>query len=223
MRHFSLPAPRPVLWPLRPVASADVTDEIARDGRRIITVRHAELEGVTPEMVFWWYGHITGDMRYAGAIWPRYLVWHPLDHIAFQVVRAGPDGRIGPGARMHILEAFQRDPRNLLDITVEAERFEANTAVMHKQVAGTRIMRLTNEFRAAPRGTMYVTRMEIGASGLAAALGMNAVVRRGILGGAKAHAWARHHVEEIGNLTHFLPELWASETGLARASSVARH
>ena len=223
MRRFSLPAPRPVLWPLRPIESADVRDELVGRGRRIITVRHAELVGVTPEMLVWWYGHISGDMPYAGSIWPRYLVWHPLDHISYQVLRSGPNGSIGPGSRIHLREAFQRDRRNLLDIVVEVEGFSADAAVIHKEVGGTRIMRLHNEFRAVPRGTAYVTRMEIGAGGLAGALGLNAIVRRRILGGAKARAWAQHHVEEIGNLPHFLPGLWAAEMGSAHLPGARVH
>jgi len=39
--------------------------------------------------------------------------------------------------------------------------------------------------------------------------------RRRFLAGAKAGAWARHHVEEVGNLVHFLPGLWAGQTGVA--------
>ncbi len=38
-----------------------------------VVVRHAELKGVTPEMLVWWYGHVDGDMRYAGQRWSRYL------------------------------------------------------------------------------------------------------------------------------------------------------
>src|SRR5262245_64954581 len=44
------------------------------DGRREIEIRHAELRGVTPEMLDWWYGHVEGEMTYAGGTWPRYLV-----------------------------------------------------------------------------------------------------------------------------------------------------
>jgi hypothetical protein len=219
MAPVRLPAPRPVLWPLRPVESASVTDELVKGGRRIITIRHADLEGVTPEMLAWWYGHVSGDMQYAGSTWPRYLVWHPLDHISYEVLRASVDGSVEAGSHIHIREAFQRDPRNLLDIEVEVERKEADTAVIAKHIAGGRIMRLINEFRATGTGAAYVSRMEIGASGVAASLGLNAVIRRRILGGTKAHAWARHHVEEIGNLVHFLPGLWAAESGLARGSS----
>jgi hypothetical protein len=154
-----LPPPRPALWPLRPVASADVTDELLPDGRRRITVRHAELPGVTPEMLDWWYGHVDGP--------------------------------------------------------VEVEHRDADAAIIAKRVAGGAVLRLVNEFSATRRGTAYRSRMELGTASIAGRLGLNRLVRRQILAGAKARAWARHHVEEVGNLVHFLPDLWAGQTGVA--------
>jgi hypothetical protein len=59
---IELPAPRPVLWPLRPTETAAVADDLLTDGRRRITVRHAELVGVTPRMLAWWLGHVVGEM-----------------------------------------------------------------------------------------------------------------------------------------------------------------
>ena len=50
-------------------------------------ITHAELKGVTPETLAWWYRHVIGEVEYAGRQWPRYLVWHPLDHMP-QLYRA---------------------------------------------------------------------------------------------------------------------------------------
>lgn len=187
----------------------------------MITVRHAELAGITPEMLLWWYGHIEGDMPYAGSTWPRFLVWHPLDHISYEVLEPDVSRRIRPGTRVRLRQVFQRDPRRLIDIIVEVEALAADCVVVHMQVAGEDVMRIIYELHAVARGTRYVTRMEIGVTGLPAALGLNALVRRRVLRGAMAHVWARHHVEEIGNLPNFLPELWAAESGLTLFA--ARH
>jgi hypothetical protein len=67
---------------------------------------------------------------------PGYLVWHPLDHISYEVERPRPDGHIGPGTKLHIVEALGRDPAT--------------------------IVWLENEFHAEPRGARYVTRMTLG-------------------------------------------------------------
>ena len=38
-------------------------------------------------------------------------------------------------------------------------------------------------------------------------------IRRREFSAAKADAWLLHNVEEVGNLPHFLPELYASRQG----------
>ena len=52
--------------------------------------------------------------------------------------------------------------------------------------------------------------MTIGAAGLAGRV-LNMLIRGRILAGAVGQAWIRHHIEEIGMLEHFLPDLYASE------------
>jgi hypothetical protein len=119
-----------VLWPLRPVETAGVADEFLADGRRRITIRHAELVGVTPGMLAWWFGHVVGEMAYAGGVWPRYLVWHPLDHISYQIVHPPGATVVAPGSRIHVREAFQRRTDYLLDQTMTVERLDDRAAVI---------------------------------------------------------------------------------------------
>lgn len=210
--EVSLPDPRPVLWPLRPVESAEVDIKVLRDGRRRISIEHAELRGVTPEMLVWWFGHIEGEMEYAGRRWPRYLVWHPLDHISYEVVNRSDRG-VGPGTQLHIREAFQRNPANLLDVTATAERLDSEAAIIGSRMFGVPALRLINKFERTDTGTRYVAVMVIGTDSWLGRWGLNWLIRSLILPGDKARAWARHHVEEIGNLENFLAALYAHETG----------
>jgi hypothetical protein len=210
----SLPPPRPVLWPLRPVDSADTKFEVLTDGRRRITIRHAELEGVTPAMLAWWFHNVEGTMDYAGARIERYLVWHPLDHIFYRV-SGRVDGKVASGSRIHLREAFQRDAGKVLDLVVEIERIDEAAATIRRRVAGATVLRLVNRFEASARGAIYTTEMTIGVASWWGRLGVNAVLRKRILGGDMAPAWVRHHVEEIGNLPNFLPGLYAVEVGAA--------
>jgi hypothetical protein len=217
-----LPPARPVLWSLRPMASADVTDEVLGTGQRRITIRHAPLHGVTPEMLSWWYGgNIVGTMSYGGQRWPRYLVWHPLDHISYEILGAQDGGPVGPGTRIRVREAFQRDPRNILDVTVEVVKLDDTRAIIARRVPGGHVLRLTNEFAPVAQGTVYMSQMEIGAPSLLGRLGLNHLIRRRILPGSGALAWARHHIEEIGNLENFLPRLWEADGGLRTARGPA--
>jgi hypothetical protein len=204
-----LPPPRPVLWPLRPLCSADIDIREGPDGRRCITIRHAELNGVTPGMLAWWFAHVDGEMDYAGGRWPRYLVWHPLDHISYHVVARTAEGAVASGARLRIREALQRARSNLLDVTVKVERIDRCEAIICRQLLGLNVLRLVNRFEPTRAGTRYVSELTIGAEGLAGRLGFNRAVRARVLPGDMALAWARHHVEEVGNLEYLLPRLCA--------------
>lgn len=207
MKAPILPAPRPVLWPLRPLDSATVSTA-AKDSRTVVTIRHALLADVTPEMLSWWYGHVSGTMRYAGEIRPRYLVWHPLDHIAYDVTSPPTDGAVGPGSRLHIAEAPGRDLDQLIDIRVGVEQVDNQAAVISSRVLGTALVRLVNEFTSARGGTRYVTRMTIGDTTPAGKLVLNRLAHTRAFPPAKLSAWIQHHIEEIGNLENFLPDLY---------------
>jgi DAPG hydrolase PhiG domain len=200
-----LPAPRPVLWPLRTQDSA----RVARSddgGRRIITIEHAPLTGVTAEMLTWWYGHVPGTMPYADGMYPRYLVWHPLDHISYEVENNA--SVVGAGSRLHIVEAFGRELESVLDIHVTVERVDERSAVISRRVLGSSVVRLENEFESSSAGARYVTRMTLGDDTLPGWLMLNRVARTKALPPRKLEKWIRHHIEEIGNLEHFLPTLF---------------
>jgi hypothetical protein len=119
-------------------------------------------------------------------------------------------GSVGVGSRIRVREAFQRRPEYLLDQTLTVERLDDRAAVIVKRLLGSTALRLTNEFEATPRGTRYVSRMEIGSPSALGRLWLNRRLRARILPGEQGRAWARHHVEEVGNLEHFLPGLYAT-------------
>lgn len=100
----------PVLYPLRSVDTATVRFTKAPHHRRRVTIDHRMLPGVTPEMLLDWFTHIGGTMSYGGEIVPRYLAWHPLDHIHWDLASEAPGGGAGEGARFHIVEALAPDP-----------------------------------------------------------------------------------------------------------------
>jgi DAPG hydrolase-like protein len=205
----TLPEARPVLWPLRPVESAR-RSVVPRDGRVVVTVEHAVLRGVTTEMLTWWYGHIAGTMSYAGREYPRFQVWHPLDHISYTVLGPEAHGVVTRGARLRVVEALGRDPRQLVDIRVDVEELCDGRAVTAKRIAGNGIVRLENEFMPATGGSSQVSRLTIGDTTPAGRLLFNRVAQRRAFPPERIVPWIRHHVEEIGNLEHFLPDLFHS-------------
>jgi DAPG hydrolase PhiG domain len=183
-----------------------------------VTIEHAPLGGVTPEMLAWWYGHVRGSMPYAGGTYPRYLVWHPLDHISYEVREPLADGSVGPGAKLHITEALGRDLRNLIDIVVTIERLDESGAVVGRRVLGTPVVVLENVFEPIPQGTRYVSRLTVGGNTPLARLCLNRIARGRAFPDWKVDPWwIRHHIEEIGNLENFLPELFRDQWDEATA------
>jgi hypothetical protein len=207
MATLVLPEPRPLVWPLRPPESAE--SSIARSaGGVVITIRHEILRGVSPEMLAWWYRHVPGTMTYAGRVYPRYLVWHPLDHISYDVVRLAPEGGVGPTAQLQIREALGRDPTTVIDIRVRVVDIDEHRAVIAKEVLGTSVVRLENDFEWTRTGTRYTTRMRIGDDTLLGRAALNRIGRTRVFPPRKIQRWIRHHIEEIGNLENFLPGLF---------------
>ena len=82
--------PAPVLYPLRSVDTATVRFTDCPHGRRRITIDHRPLAGVTPAMLLDWFTHLGGTMTYGGEIIDRYLAWHPIDHIRWELARPAP-------------------------------------------------------------------------------------------------------------------------------------
>jgi hypothetical protein len=177
----------------------------------VMRIHHDILRGISPEMVAWWFGNIAGDVDVEGVRLNRYLVWHPLDHIHWQLARPGRDGRASAGAKFRIVEAFGRNPDFYIDVTDTVTRLDATgiTLVSHK--LGLPISRLNHDFKSVDGGTQYVSTLTIGTAfpGLSAAL--NPLIHRAFFGEAMGYAWLRHNVEEVGLLEHVIPSIYAPE------------
>jgi hypothetical protein len=92
-----------VLLPFRTVGTATVRYTAAPHHRRRVTIEHRPLQGVTPAMLLDWFTHLDGTILYGGVVPDRYLAWHPLDHIRWELARpgtgpqgAGPTALVGP-------------------------------------------------------------------------------------------------------------------------------
>lgn len=207
-----------MLWPLRKPSSATVIR--TRDRHRTsVQIDHEPLCGVTARMLRWWYGNVPGTMTYAGKEYPRYRVWHPLDHISYDVVGgSGTDPHahdpVHAGSTLRIREALHRNPDQIIDIRVTVEDLAAHRAVIVKRVLGTTIVRLENDFHDAPAGATYRTTLTVGDGTLLARAFLNRVAHRRAFPEARIEPWIAHHIEEIGNLEHFLPSLYAEQAHL---------
>lgn len=81
---------------------------------------------------------------------------------------------------------------------------------------GSSVVRLENEFATGPAGASYTTRMTLGDITPLGRLFLNQVARRRAFPPQRIEPWVRHHIEEIGNLEHFLPALFGEQAGRDR-------
>jgi hypothetical protein len=205
--------PRPFPWTMKPLESAETGLKTLDDGRLELNIRHDVLKGVTPAMLGWWFRNIEGVMEHMGRTYPRYLVWHPIDHIHYAVVRRAPDGTAGPGARFHMVEAFGANPAHLVNSVADVPRNDDTGITLSVRRVGVEVMRLEHTFTPVPEGTLYVSRMRVGTTGALTRVLFNRWIRPRVFSEAMGRAWLKHNVEEVGNLEFFLPALYAKHAG----------
>jgi hypothetical protein len=205
-----MPEPRPVLWPLKTLDSAETSIKILENGQLEMIITHEVLSGVTPEMLSWFFLNIDGTMTYAGKTYPRYLVMHPLDHIDIRVNRNSSNGE---RSLIGITEAFGRNPKYLVHVDgMDRNMFGTEGGGAKMRAFGVLLFHLTQKFVEVDGGTQIHTRLVIGTPSFLGRLGINRLIRNRLFPEDKANAWLKHNVEEFGYLENFLPELYAENT-----------
>lgn len=202
--------PRPVLYPLRSVETATVRITKAPHHRRRVTIDHRPLADVTPAMLLDWFTHLGGTICYGGKIIDRYLAWHPIDHVKWELARPAPGGGAAEGARFHMVEAFGGRPEYLVDEVARVEKLDETGIRLVLRVAGVIVFQLEHTWSAGAGGAHYVTVMDLGARAALLAPVNRIVSRR--FPDDKIEAWVKHNIEEVGQLEYLLPALTETES-----------
>ncbi len=195
----------PVLHPLRSVDTATVGYTSAPRARRRVTIDHRPLDGVTPAMLLDWFTHLDGTMRYGDGVVPRYLAWHPVDHIRWELARPAPGGGAAEGARFRIVEAFDARPSYRVDVVDRVEKLDETGIRLVQRVAGVIVFQLEHTWSPGSDGTHYVSVLDIGARS-ALMTPVNRMLNRRFPD-HMVRAWVKHNVEEVGQLEYLLPAL----------------
>lgn len=200
---------RPMLYPLRMVDTAKVRYASFPHHRRRVTIDHRPVPGVTPAMLLDWFTHIGDTMRYGDEVIARYLAWHPIDHIRWELAKPAPGGGAAEGARFRIVEAFGGRPEFHVDVVDRVEKLDETGIRLVQRLAGVVIFALEHTWSAGSDGAHYVSVMDVGArSALMAPV--NRVLRRRLPDDMLA-AWVKHNIEEVGRLAYLLPALASGE------------
>lgn len=201
-------------WIGKPLDSAHWGIDVLDDGRLHCWIEHEIVEGVSPAMLAWWFGHLEGSMEFEGRRVERYRVWHPRDHIAVRYAKRNANGTIGVGSVLHIREMLGGDPRYAIDTLSEIHRLDEGGFEHRPTWRGFTIARMAYTFEASRMagrdGTLYRNSLTIGVEGVAGRV-INPLIRRFVFDAARAKAWIKHNIEEVGQFENFLPSLYAAE------------
>lgn len=212
-RWQGLPEPLDLPFVLKPVTSADTGVEHLPDGRVKYWIRHDLVRGVTPAMLGWWFRNLEGFIEFGGRRYDRYRFWHQRDHVHASYARRLPDGTVGPGAAIRLIEVLGRNERYVVDTITHIERLDEGGYVHNPEFLGrTGFARMEYSFEPAPGGTLYENCLIVGTPNRLLGLA-NPLIARLAFDAAHGQAWLRHNVEEVGMFENFLPALYRQETG----------
>jgi hypothetical protein len=195
---------------MKSVSSARTAQAILPSGQLDLTIEHDTIRGVTPAMLHWWFENLGKDMSFEGKSYPRYLLWHPRDHIHWELAQRSPDGGTGQGAYFRIVEAFAANPAYYVDSTEFVEKLDEQGISLVKRIAGIEVFRLEHRFGQVAQGASYRSRMVVGIASGALRWPFNAVVRPRVFSDAMGTAWLIHNVEEVSMFENILPALYAA-------------
>lgn len=207
---WKLPPKREINWIRKPLQSARTQCKTLPYGSFELRIEHDIIRGVTPDMLNWWFHHIGDSMNVNGVEYPRYLVWHPIDHIHWELAKPAPGGGAGVGASFRIVEAFGGNRHHLIDSVEEVIKLDSEGITLIRRMLGVEVFRLAHRFVAVEGGTRYLSRMQVGAENRLGQWLLNPLLHRFVFTRDMGPAWLTHNVEEVGNFESFLPELYAA-------------
>jgi hypothetical protein len=209
--QLPIPPERPHLGPMKPVSSARTTQAVLPSGQLVLTIEHDVVRDVTPAMLRWWFENLGKTINYQGKTYPRYLLWHPRDHIHWELAAKSASGSTGQGASFRIVEAFAANPAYYVDSTEFVEKLDEEGISLVRRIGGVEVFRLEHRFGQVPEGASYRSRMTVGVASSAFKWVFNSLVRPKVFSNQMGTAWLTHNVEEVSMFENILPSLYASK------------
>ncbi len=163
-------------------------------------------------MLRWWFEHLGETMVHGDVSYPRYHLWHPRDHIHWELAKRAPNGGTGQGAYWRIVEAFAANPDFYIDSTVYVEKLDDEGISLVRRILGIEVFRLEHRFGNTTGGASYRSRMVVGIDAGPIGRLFNDQVRPRIFSNEAATLWLTHNVEEVGMFEQILPRLYARES-----------
>jgi len=200
-----------ISWNRKSVDSAESGRDVLPDGRIKYWIRHETLKGIHPKMLVWWFQHLEGDIEYEGNVYNRYHVWHPEDHVHLSYEKRKPDGSVGPGAELRIVEYLGRQKSYLVNVVSSIEKLDEEGFIHNPRLDGILpIARMEYSFKETENGTRYENCLLVGWKGFSFKL-LRPFFEFLFFDKKHGFAWIKHNIEEVGQFERFLPDLYRKE------------
>ncbi|MBO9478447.1 hypothetical protein J7382_12945 [Shimia sp. R11_0] len=207
---MDLPEPRDFGWDLKGHEGAFSTVTHLSDGRTLFEVEHSPVQGVTAEMLHWWYG-VYADLTLVidGERYPAFLVAHPTEHVSLTSEKHDAGAPLAPGDHVTLVEVYGGDLRRLVNQRFEVTHLDASRYALQVKVKGVVIADVEFRYRDGDNGAAVRNTFTLGLRRGLWKPFVNRLLLPWVYHEDKTYAWVQHNIEEIGNLENFLPEIYA--------------
>ncbi|MGI6229811.1 MAG: hypothetical protein ACOYJL_02735 [Tractidigestivibacter sp.] len=191
------------------------------DGRMLASVQHDDLDGVTPEMIKWFFEHLGCCTNWDGQGFDGpeisvYHLWHNRDHVAVTPLTDGADGTKnlgfleGASSRIHELT---NEVNDVVYYEMETDVLNDHEFTFYVMKDGKRTGHVKHVYADNGHGgsTFYTeTGVGLDDGSKQSALINHALVPK-LYSKEQGMQWIRHNIQETGRLCDVAPVLYANQ------------
>ncbi|MFM9376012.1 DAPG hydrolase family protein [Gordonia sp. VNK21] len=201
-----------------PVSSAKWTNvSVALNGAIRVQIEHADIPGVTPEMMRWWFENLAGSTTWDGVGFDgpeilNYHLWHHRDHIRITPLSDAPGGTVNRGFQVGALTRIDEqfnDYRDRIHNVMRTTRLDDRG--FDFDIIGPARMRagaIVHRYAPVPGGISFYAETTIDLRVPVLRPVLNRLVRPLVFSRATADHWIRHNIEETARSADVLPALY---------------
>lgn len=207
----------------KPQTSAKWTNvTVNARGAISVQIEHDDLQGVTPQMLKWWFENLAGTTTWNGVDFSgpeilNYHLWHHRDHIRITPMTNAPDGTKNNGFRVGALTRIDEqfnDYRDRIHQVMRTTRLDESEFSFDMigpggMVAGA----IHHRYAPVPGGVSFFAETIFDFRAPVIGPLLNMIIRPFAFSRATADHWIKHNIEETGRTQDILPVLFNQAVG----------
>lgn len=203
--------------PFKATSSAKWTDITrTKNGSILVQIEHDDAKGVTPEMLKWWFEHLSctttwNGEDFSGSEVTLYHLWHHRDHVAVTPLTDAPDGRKNTGfcegADSQIHERFN-EFHDHIHFTMHTTKLDEHEFTFQIMAGGVAAGHIKHTYEAIEDGCTFYAETRVGMDTPIIGWLFNHTILPLIYSKRSGENWIRHNIEETGRTQDILPILY---------------